>query len=155
MTAKKKKRKKYWSKSVGPIGCRLRLYEETRGGNIYYEMRDPLLKWGVRSRSLKHKDKTRAVAWAEQQVAALVAGDETLRNPVPTVEKVFGQYLTHKPPSKSPSEQKADHRRARMWTAFLGRKFDLSKLTLQKWMEFIRLRQTGQIDAEGQPRVQK
>ena len=36
MTAKKKKR--LWSESIGPRGNRIRLCEEVKGGNLYYEM---------------------------------------------------------------------------------------------------------------------
>ena len=144
-----KKRKKYWSKSVGPIGNRIRLYEETQDGNIYYEIKDATLKWGVRTRSLKHKDRARAEQWAKEQVAALVAGDESLRDPTPTAEKIFGAYLANKTPEKRLGEQQADRRRARMWVRFLGRKFDLSKLTLQRWMEFIKGRRGGVITAGG------
>ena len=89
---------------------------------------------------------------AREQVAALVAGDDSLRDPTPTVEKIFGAYLAHKTPTKSLGEQKADRRRVRMWMNFLGRKFDLSKLTLQKWMQFITARKSGAIDAQGRPR---
>ena len=89
---------------------------------------------------------------AQEQVAKLIAGDEALRDPTPTAEKILGAYLAHKSPEKSAAEQKADRRRARMWTAFLGRKFDLSRMTLQRWMQFIKARRSGAIDAEGQPR---
>ena len=142
---KRRKPKKFWSKSIGEVGNRIRLYEEVVGGNIYFEIKDSTAKWGTRTKSLKHKDKERAIAWAKEQVAALAAGDETLRSPVPTTEKIFGQYLANATPEKSPSEQKADLRRARMWMGFLGRKFDLSKLTLAKWTQFIKDRRGGAI----------
>ena len=152
MTTTKAKKKKNWAMSIGPRGNRIRIFEEGKGGVLYYETRDPALKSGVRCRSLKHRDKKRAEQWAREQVAKLMAGDEALRDPTPTAEKIFGAYLAHKTPEKSPSEQQADHRRARMWVRFLGRGFDLSKLTLQKWNLFIKARKSGAIDAEGQPR---
>ena len=148
-TTKRKKKTKFWSKSIGEVGNRIRLYEERVGGNIYCEFRDSTAKWGTRTKSLKHKDKDQAIAWAKEQVAKLAAGDETLRSPVPTVEKIVGAYLANATPGKSVSEQQADLRRARMWMAFLGKKFDLSKLTLAKWLEFIRDRRGGTITTCG------
>lgn len=150
MTATKKK--KNWSESVGPRGNRIRVFEDGKDGFLYYETADRALKCGVRCRSLKHRDKDRAVKWAREQVAKLMAGDEALRDPTPTAEKIFGAYLANKTPDKGPLEQKADRRRVRMWMNFLGRKFDLSKLTLQKWMQFIKARKSGAIDAQGRPR---
>ena len=86
----------------------------------------------------------------------MLAGDESLRDQTPTAEKIFGQYLANKTPEKSLGEQQADRRRARMWVRFLGRKFDLAKLTLQRWMEFIKGRRGGVITAGGgQARGQK
>lgn len=150
----KKKKKKNWSMSIGPIGHRILLSEPGKGAMLYAENRDDSLKCGYRCRSLRHRDKERAIKWAQEQVAKWIAGDESLTTSIPTVERVIGAYLANKTPEKSPSEQKADHRRARMWANFLGKKFDLSKLTLQRWMQFIKARRTGAIDAQGQPRGQ-
>lgn len=151
MTATKKK-KKNWSMSIGPRGNRIYLFENGKGGVLYYETRDPALKSGYRCRSLKHRDRKRAEQWARGEVAKLMAGDESLRDPTPTAEKIFGAYLAHKSPGKGPLEKKADRRRVRMWMNFLGRKFDLSKLTLQRWNLFIKARKSGAIDAQGRPR---
>ena len=53
-TTKAKTEEKLWAESVGPRGNRIRVFEEVRGGNIYYETADPALRCGVRCRSLKH-----------------------------------------------------------------------------------------------------
>ena len=72
-----------------------------------------------------------------------------MRDPTPTVRRIFGLYLGNQTPKKSPSEQQADNRRAKLWTAFVSTAKDLSKLTLREWDAFIEARRTGALDASG------
>jgi hypothetical protein len=89
------------------------------------------------------------MAWAREQAARSVAGEQTLVDPTPTVARVLGFYLAERTPEKCPSEREFDHRRAEMWTQVLGAKKDLSKLTLHEWTKLIKNRRSGAIDARG------
>lgn len=143
------KRSKNWAKSFGPYGKTVRVHEDATSGILYGETRDPSLKSGYRAVSLRHRDRDRAEAWAKEQVAKLLVGDTTLRDPTPTVSRILGMYLAHRTARKGQHEQKADRRRAKMWTRFLGPRKDFRILTLNEWTRFIELRCAGAIDSWG------
>ena len=58
-------------------------------------------------------------------------------------------YRKHRTPRKSKGEQKADARRAALWTRFLGAGKDVYKITLGEWESFIDAHQSGAIDPHG------
>lgn len=137
-----------WKRSFGPYGNRIRVFEEP-SGIIYATIRDPSMRSGERTQSLRHRDKGLAERWGREQVAKLLAGDETLRDPTPAASRIIGHYLTHQTPDKGRSEQQADRRRATMWLRVLGPTKDLSKLTMYEWKVFIEVRRSGAIDPTG------
>lgn len=144
-----KRKKKAWSHSEGPYGARVRVFE-SESGILYAETRDDSLQCGIRCVSLRHRDKADAVRWAKLQQRELVESNTDAFR-APTLSRVLALYLQHHTPTKSSSEQKADHRRSKMWVRVLGPAKDLSKLTMHEWQSFVTARRTGAIDCHGLP----
>jgi integrase len=140
------KKKKPWSQSVGDYGDRIRVYE-TDSGIIYYDISSR----GIMGRSLRHRDRKRAVQWAKEQNAKMVTGDDIALGSTARLKKVFDLYLDRQTPTKSESQQDADRQRVALWTRVLGPTKDLSRLTKDEWMDFTRDRGGGAIDARGKP----
>lgn len=145
------RRKKSWSKSFGPYGARIRIFEDPVSGIYYGESADATLKSGRRCRSLRHRDRARAERWAIKQAAKLQAGEEAEVERVPTSELAVTLYLRYQSPKKCESEQRADVRRAELFRRVLGADKDLRRLTRFEWDTFIDLRGSGAIDARGRP----
>ncbi len=141
-----RERKKHWSWSFGPYGCRVRVYERP-GGLIYAELR---VRGQVRYRSLRGMNRDQAKRWAREEQPRLATGQRRLQHATPTLARVFEEYLTHATPNKkNRNTQKDDHRRAELWKRHLGDSFDLSVLGRRHVEGFQRLRKTGAIDARG------
>lgn len=146
----KKRKNKLWSHSEGPYGARVRVSESSVGGMLQGETRDRSLPCGIRCVSLGHRDKAEAVRWAKEQVRKLIESKSNGFRP-PTLSRVLALYLQHHTPTKSPSEQKADHRRSEMWARRLGPTKDLSKLSKHEWQSFVTARRSGAINCHGLP----
>src|SRR5690242_16258835 len=145
-----KKRKKAWSKSVGPYGHRIRLFEDV-SGIVYAEMRDPARPGKYKSISLRKRDRDYAIAWAKEEVGKWMAiGETQIIAQTPSLSRLLTLYLQHRTPRKVASEQQADHRRSDMWVQWLGAKKDMTRLSLRDWEGFIDARRSGEIDANGQ-----
>lgn len=148
-----------WADSFGPYGYRVRIAERTPGGMLY--ARIPILPYrgGARYRevSLHHADRERAKLWALSESDKLRAGVPGASDPTPTAARVFARYcaatkfLPEKRREKKSGSQKNDLRCAELWTRFLGPAFDLAKVTMGHWNDFIRLRGDGLIDTRGRP----
>lgn len=144
-----RKKRKYWAMSIGPYGSRIRLSEAPDSGILYAEFRDPTLESGYRAKSLRHRDRKRAVKWAYEQLAKLEAHENLQVERVPHLGFVLDRYLENQTPKKCESEQKADERRAELWRQYLGERRDLRKITKHQWDGFIELRRSGAVDARG------
>jgi hypothetical protein len=142
-----KRRKKHWSRSLGEYGCRVRVFE-TASGVLYGEVRT---RHGTKRRTLGHRDRDRAIAWAKEQHARLALGLATVESAIPTASRIFGLYLKHQTPRKGKSQQAHDRRAAECWERILGARKDLTRLTRREWLDFIDRRQSGAIDARGNP----
>ncbi len=70
---KKRRRRKHWSRSFGKRGSRVRVVQRANG-IIYGEIRG-------RRVSLGHRVRARAEAWAKQQEAELIIGENALADP--------------------------------------------------------------------------
>jgi integrase len=138
---KPRQKAKAWSKSFGEYGASIRLYE-AESGIIYHEHRG-------HSASLRHRDRKAAERWAKEQIAKWMLGESQERDLTPTCTRLVAAYLTHQTSQKSKSEQKADKRRSRMFTRWLGPEKDLSKITLGEWNGFVAARSSGAINAAG------
>lgn len=144
-----RRKKKTWSKSFGPYGCRVRIFEDPASGILYGETRDPTLPSGRRSRSLRHRDRKRAERWAVEQVAKLQRHEEVMLDRIPRLGVVRDLYGRYETPKKVPNEQRADARRTELWTRVLGADKNLNQITRRDWDRFIELRASGTIDARG------
>lgn len=143
------RKRKNWAHSVGSYGQRIRLSEDPNSGILYAEFRDPTLKSGYRTRSLRHRDRKRAIRWAHQQLAKLEAHETLQVERVPRLCFVLDLYLANQTPKKCESEQKADERRAELWRCYLGDRKDLRNITKHQWDSFIELRRSGAVNARG------
>ena len=144
--AKETKKRKPWSESIGEYGARVRVYESD-SGIIYYDISCR----GIMGRSLRHRDRKRAVQWAKEQTAKMVIGEETALGPTARLKRVFDLYLERQTPTKVESQQDADQQRVALWTRVLSPTKDLSRLTEDEWMDFTRDRSSGAIDPRGEP----
>ena len=116
-----KKRKKRWSYSFGDRGrSRVRVCEDSESPYIQINIADPSTPCGRRSRSLGHKEKTKAIRQAKEESLKLEQGLATLVEPKPTLGRILGLYLTHQTVKKCSGEQKSDHRRAKLWSRVCG-----------------------------------
>ena len=140
----KKKKRQRWSHSEGHYGCRVAVYEELDG--IIYARES-----GRKPYSLGHRNRARAKAWARERHAKLTLGLERAATPTPTAHRVFGLYLEHHSPMRTPTTQAEDARRAEMWTRVLAPEKDLHKLTRGEWERFDLARRSGAVDPRGRP----
>jgi integrase len=102
-------------------------------------------------RSLGHRDKDAAKAYADEQASKLRQGVDDIRAARPSADRVFRLYQAHKTRDKSAKMQKEDERQIALWKNVLGSGFDLSKLSRREWDAFIRHRRSGEIDGRGNP----
>ncbi len=139
-----KKRGKRWSYSTGRYRCRVTVYAEVNG--VIYARES-----GGKPKSLGHRSRDRAKAWARERQAKLALGLETAATPTPTVQRVVCLYLEHHSPMRTLATQAEDQRRAKMWERALGPQKDLHRLTRGEWELFERDRRLGAINPRGQP----
>ena len=142
------KKQERWSWSSGERPYTVTVEERTPGGIIYGRVWNPRKKNWVR-RSLKHRDRKRAKAWALDQAAKLARGDEAIRAGKVTLGDVLASYAKYRSPRKSSGSQKSDERKMKMWARVLGATIDPHGISLGQWERFIELRSSGQIDARG------
>jgi integrase len=136
--------------TVGSKPNTVRVYRRRGRSSIYIRCWNPRRKcWD--KRSLKHNDVDKAKAEAAELHAKLVAGDKARREGTTTIARLFSLYGKHRSPQKGIQEQKADARRMKMWTRFLGASKDAAKVRREEWENFIAQRSSGGIDACGRP----
>lgn len=141
-----------WSRTVGTPPHTVRVYERGPGGVLYAATRDPTArggKGGERRVSLGHRDRERAVEWAEDQAKRLREGTDELRGDRPTIRRVTALYRRHRSPDKSEKVQREDARQTEMWRNVLGDDFDLRRLSRREWDAFIRDRRSGSVGPRG------
>jgi hypothetical protein len=147
------RKRKRWSYSVGERPYTVTV-EERRGrpdGPLYIRVWDPD-KPGWETRSLKHRDRDRAEAEADDVHAALKRGGKrSLRPETVTLGRIFDLYKRHRTPRKSKTEQQADTRRFELWRRFLSGQKDPTEIELREWESFEDLRLSGAIDPHGNP----
>lgn len=146
--------RKRWTYTAGTKPNSVTVEEREAGGTLYVRVWDATARKGRGNwirRSLGHKDRDRAKAYALEQAALLEKGREELKQEVATLSRVFRLYRRHRTPRKTRSEQKADDRRIELWTRVLGPSKDPHRVTLREWEAFIADRVAGAIDARGTP----
>jgi hypothetical protein len=144
--------KQRWKYSVGERPYTVTVYERRSGGNLYVRVWDGSLRsgrGGWRKRSLGHRDRERAKAYAHEQHAKLRQGDEEIRAGLVTLARLLALYRAHHTPRKARSGQAEDRRRIELWTRSLGAGKDPHRITLAEWEAFQDARRSGAIDARG------
>lgn len=149
-----KRTRKTWVHTIGQRPYKVVVRERRPGGPIYCGTWDPTLRGGqgdTRWKSLKHRDRDAAKAYAAELHAGLLSGEEDGRVRRITLGQLLAAYLTHRSPHKKPRTQKGDKRLADMFIRHFGKAKDASKIMRREWDDFIRLRRLGVIDARGNP----
>ena len=141
------RKKKPWRYTAGERGNRVAVFEMEPSGVIQARAWNPKAKGYVRI-SLKHRDRQKAIEWANAEAKAIRQGRRQLATRI-TLAKVFALYERHRTQQKCLTEQKTDNRKIELWTRVLGGKSDTHKITLRDWEGFIRDRKSGAIDARG------
>jgi hypothetical protein len=134
-----------WSESRGPYGSRVRVYQPEPGGNIYYAHGDG--RGGEKNGSLGHRDRKRAIEFAEELSARFVLGLELPKTE--TLETGWWTYLRERSLDKSVDSQKHDRRVAHATMNFFGANTPIEQLTRTDFDRFIRARLSGEIDSSG------
>ena len=141
-----------WKHSVGARPNTITVFERKKDGVLYARAWDGAAcngKGNWRLRSLGHRDKKRARAYAIDEASKLQKGEASIADGKVTLAQVFAAYMEHKSPRKVATEQKADKRHAEMWARWLGGSSDPHKVPKSKWQAFIDARTSGAIDANG------
>lgn len=147
---------KPWSLCIGRgYGARVRVYE--RGGALHAAVRDPAKPGRYQRCRLLLPDRVSAEAWAQEQSARMLRGEEvqwpgraTAAGFQPTWANLFAAYAAQRTPQKSGSEQGADVRRMMLWSRVLGTSAHPAHLTPEQWLRMQRNRAAGAIDARGE-----
>jgi hypothetical protein len=148
------RKRKPWSYSAGSKGGTVTVFEREPGGVLYARAWDPTMRGGrggYRRITLKHQDREAAKDYALEQAKKLREGLADLTAGRTTLARVFGAYLAHRSPKKTPGQQAQDERRAKLWTAVLGTQRDPHLIPRALWESILESRATGAIDAYGEP----
>jgi integrase len=134
-----------WSESRGRYGCRIRVFQPEPGGNIYYAHGDG--RGGEKNGSLGHRDRKRAIEFAEELSAKFVLGLELPQTE--TLETGWRDYLRERSVDKTVDSQQHDRRVAHATMNFFGANTPIEQLTRTDFDRFIRARLSGEIDSSG------
>jgi hypothetical protein len=141
-----------WKHSVGERPNTITVFERKEGGVLYARAWDGKARNGKgnwRMRSLGHRDRKRAKAYALEQASKLQKGEESIADGKVTVAQVFAAYLQHRTPRKVVTGQKADKRQAGLWARWLGGGSNPHKVPKSSWQSFVDARTSGALDANG------
>lgn len=124
------------------------VFERKVSGHLYGRIWSP--SGGCyRVKCLGHADRAQGVAWAADQHAKLVRGEEALGSGRVTLALTCERYLEHHTPTKCATSQADDRRRVELWCRVLGPDKDPLATSSAEWSAFIHDRTSGAIDARG------
>ena len=136
-----RKSRRCWSKSIGEPGRRVRLYEARPGGPI---MRSAFVNGKEDRKSLKHRDKEKAIGEAYELVRALLANEKALDEQSVTLGMVAELYKQSPAfATKKPRPRKADTRTLERVVTFLGRARNVETLSESDVQRFVLARRQG------------
>ena len=141
------RRRKLWAYSAGTRPNVVRVFETAPGSTLQVRRWDATKKRWIK-RSLGHRDRRQARAFAIELAAQLAKGENALQSRA-TLAQVFAAYAAHRTPRKSPKEQVGDARRTELWTRTLGGESDPHRITMHQWETLIDTRLSGAMDARG------
>jgi integrase len=131
---------------------RVRIFPDPKTGIFQIEWREN----GRRlTRSLKHRDWTRAKKQADEFAAGFAGSEVNGRKeaePEPltlaTLFEIYGEEVT---PTKAETSQRSDRAATRMFLRFFGRDRSPASLSQRDWDRFIRARRAGRVGPSGRP----
>ena len=136
-----RKSRRCWSKSIGEPGRRVRLYEARPGGPI---MRSVFVNGKEDRKSLKHRDKEKAIGEAYELVRALLANEKALDEGSVTLGMVTELYKQSPAfATKKPRTRKADARTLERVVTFFGRSRNVETLSESDVQRFVLARRQG------------
>ena len=141
-----------WSHTIGDRGNTVTIFERKKGGTLYVKAWNPAARDGLGGmtwKSLGHRDKSKAKAYAKKLSAALQEGEELALGGRVTVAQLFGQYEQYVTPMKKPRQQERDKARIELWTRQLGASREVSKIDSPAWRRVQEKRASGEIDSRG------
>jgi hypothetical protein len=146
---RRKKRHRRWQYTAGARGHRVTVYEYRKPGDMIWGRIWDARRGRYLRRSLGHRDKRRAEAWALQQAQKLQEGHSPEAKP--TLRRVINAYLEHRTATRANKDaQQEDRRRAGMWLQVLGGNYDpLEFDSADVWERFIASRRSGAINSSG------
>ncbi len=101
--------------------------------------------------SLGHRDRARAIEYAETLARQLREGAEAVSAGHTTITRAFRLYRANRSVRKKPATQKEDERRSEMWLYYLPDGFLVEAFSFAIADGFVYDRHTGAIDARGRP----
>ncbi len=136
-----RKCRRCWSKSIGEPGRRVRLYEARPGGPI---MRSVFVNGKEDRKSLKHRDKEKAIGEGYELVRALLANEKALDEGSVTLGMVTELYKQSPAfAGKKARTQRSDKRSLKRVVTFLGRARNVETLSESDMERFILARRKG------------
>ena len=144
------RKKKLWRHTAGRRPHSVTVEELESGGNIYVRIWVPA-KQDNQYRSLRHKDRKRAMSQADELALKRQRGHDA---PLPeriTLSRLLRLYMRHRSPQKGLEAQGEDRRRDTLFSRVLGSSKDPRAISLAEWESFIRLRRSGAINGVGDP----
>ena len=148
MARTKRSRRSY---SAGEWGRnRVRVFTDPKTGLYQMEWREN----GRRlTRSLKHRDWTRAKRQADEAAAGFAVHEPNGNaEPEPlTLERLFDIYGEEVTPTKADRSRRYDRVAMRMFLGFFGLDRDPATLSQRDWDRFIRARRVGKVGPSGKP----
>jgi len=145
-----KTKSKRWRYRAGRRPFTVTVEELEPGGNLYVRIWNAA-KGDYQYRSLKHRDRKRAMQKADQMAVAREQGREQIIREKVTLRKLFKLYRRYRSPQKASETQGEDRRRVTLFTRVLGPDKDPSTISLAEWERFIALRASGTISSRGEP----
>jgi integrase len=144
------KKRKLWRYTAGRRPHSVTVEELEPGGNLYARIWIPA-RQDNQYRSLRHKDRKRAMQQADELALKRQLGHQA---PLPervTLSRLLRLYMKHRSPLKGDEAQGEDRRREKLFSRFLGPSMNPRTLSLAQWESFITLRRSGAIDGRGDP----
>src|SRR5207247_7378123 len=136
-----RKSRRCWSKSTGEPGRRVRLYEARPDGPI---MRSVFVNGREDRKSLKHRDKEKAIGEAYELVRALLANEKALDEGSVTLGMVTELYKQSPAfATKKPRTRKADARTLERVVTSFGRARNVETLSESDVQRFVLARRPG------------
>ena len=136
---------KCWRWVTGSHGAKVTAFERVPGGPLYIGI--PRVGGGYDRISLGHSDRTIAMTEAAKTAARRQAGTSQA-GPL-TLAGLFTLYLKAVSGNQSAHHAKNTQRSAALWSRWLGPDFKVERIGPSEWESFIRLRSSGELDAQG------